>query len=594
MVAIKLPIFSGMVPSIDPHLLADQNASFAQNAWLYSGALSGLPKMAELHTLANPQATIAFRIPGNEADPTYLYNSTWMEFENVNTDFISAPVADDMHKRFYWASTSTPPMYNTLDRIRNGQPAWLLGVPQPGNLTVNAAGGSSSTTVSRAYVATLVTAYGEEGPTSNPVLINGKVDDTYTVTIPAVPAADLGVQRNITKIRLYRTITSAAGTATYYQVAELNALATTQTYDDTMSDATLASNPILESTAWTAPPDLEGICTMPNGIVAGFKKNELYFSEAYRPHAWPAAYALTLEHDIVGLAVVSQTLVVCTKGNPYTASGVNPASITTSMLAAFEPCLTKGSILPTEAGVYYTSPNGLILVNAGFAQNVTQQFISRDKWNELANRAKINAGRLGTAFYAFGMGVQRIAQDNFIQQNMVQQESNDGASDGFLIDPTNTNVGMVVLRSPSNVKSVRNDIFSGEMLVVMDGKVYWLDQRPGYEIDPYIWRSKVFQTPYMKNFAAFKVYFYEPEGIIEFPNPPNFDPNQEFDPATQLAVVRVFADNRIILTHELRKSGELHRLPSGFKADFWQIEIEARVPIKSFQMATSVKELQFV
>ena len=45
------------------------------------------------------------------------------------------------------------------------------------------------------------------------------------------------------------------------------------------------------------------------------------------------------------------------------------------------------------------------------------------------------------------------------------------------------------------------------------------------------------------------------------------------------------------MTRELRETGELMRLPSGFKADFWQIELEAVVSIDSVQMATSVKEL---
>jgi hypothetical protein len=36
------------------------------------------------------------------------------------------------------------------------------------------------------------------------------------------------------------------------------------------------------------------------------------------------------------------------------------------------------------------------------------------------------------------------------------------------------------------------------------------------------------------------------------------------------------------------------RLPSGFKADFWQVEVTTKVPISSIQMATSAKELSLV
>lgn len=590
MVAIKLPLFAGMVPSIDPHLLTDKNAEYARDAWLYSGALVGLPKRAELHTLANPAAAIAFRIPNNMGDPSYLYDSFWVEFENADTDFISAPVAADQYRRYYWTSTSQVPMYNTEDRMRAGQPAFLLGLPSPGAMTVTSAGGSSSTLVTRAYIATLVTDYGEEGPANAAVTISGKLDDTYTVTVPGVAAVDLGVQRNVKKIRIYRTIVSAAGTATYYQVAEITATTSAHVYNDTLSDGVLATRPLLESTAWTAPPSLDGMATMPNGIVAGYKGNELFFSEPYRPHAWPAAYSLMLDYDIVGLAAINQTLVVCTKGNPVTASGVNPAAITTATLAAFEPCLSKGSILATEAGVYYTSPNGIILVNAGYAQNVTRQFITRDKWNAVVNRGRVNAARMGSAYYAFGAGVQRAAQVNAFQSDMIQTETSDGAAEGFMLDPSSENSGFVYLTDTAAIKSVYNDDMSGEVLIVLGGKVYWLDQRPGFSSRDYKWKSKIFQTSDNRNFAAMKVFFYDPPSFTP-PNPRNNAIDQVFDPNTQYGLVRVYADGRHIATREIRENGEILRLPSGFKADFWQIEIEAVVKVKNFQMATTAKEL---
>lgn len=593
MVAVKLPTFAGMVPSIDPHLLGDQHAAQAVNTWLYSGALAGMASMAELHTMANPTALKAFRIPYNEGDPTYLYNSFWVEFENPETDFISAPIAADQHDRYYWASSSSIPRYNTKQRILNGEPSFILGIPQPDPISVTVSGGASETVVSRAYVATLVSQYGEEGPASNPFVINGKVDATYKVTVAGVNPSDLGVDRNLKSIRIYRTIVAASGATTYYMVAELNAQTTPQEFSDTQTDAAIASKPLLESTAWVPPPHLHGLAVMPNGIVAGFKDNELYFSEAYRPHAWPAAYALMLEFEIVGLAVVNQTLVVCTKGNPYTASGVNPMNITTSMLGAFEPCLSRGSILPTEDGVFYTSPNGLIMVNAGYAQNITKQYISRDKWNEIVNFGKVNAGRLGSAYYAFGAGTPKAFQEDAFQNDMIQMEVIRGSAEGFMIDPTNANVGYVNLRDEDEINSVYNDSLSGEILIVKEGKVFWVDQRPGFKMVPYKWKSKVFQPPESKNFAAFKVYFYEPEGFDLQP-PPVHDIDQKFDPETQKAIIRIYADKRLILTRELRKSGELHRMPSGFKADFWQVEIEAVVRVKSFQMATSVKELSIV
>lgn len=59
-------------------------------------------------------------------------------------------------------------------------------------------------------------------------------------------------------------------------------------------------------------------------------------------------------------------------------------------------------------------------------------------------------------------------------------------------------------------------------------------------------------------------------------------------------VLRVYADGRLVLTRELVRSGDMIRLPSGFKAQFWQVEIEARAKVYSVQMGTSAKELRGV
>jgi hypothetical protein len=39
------------------------------------------------------------------------------------------------------------------------------------------------------------------------------------------------------------------------------------------------------------------------------------------------------------------------------------------------------------------------------------------------------------------------------------------------------------------------------------------------------------------------------------------------------------------------KSGEIWKLPSGFKADFWQYEVETSARVLNIQVASSTKEL---
>jgi hypothetical protein len=597
MSVVKIPLFAGMVPAMDKHLIDDKNAQLAHNTWLYSGALQGFPEAVKIATLL-PDTNFAFRIPLNDEDQMDLTSSFWMQFFDINTDVITAPSAGDSFERHYWTSPSQAPTYNTKARILAGQPPFLLGLPSPGPITVAVTPGVSVDLVTRAYVSTLVTAYGEEGPINEPFLCEEDPEDsTFTVTVAGVLATDMGTDRNVTKIRVYRTIVTEQGTANYYLVKELTALTTTQNFVDTMTDFQLASEPILQSTNWIAPPNLEGWAVMPNGIVIGYLGRDLYFCEPYRPHAWPAAYGITIAFEVVGIGVIGQTAVICTKGNPYTASGVNSFAISTAMLASFEPCLAKGSIVPTEEGVYYMSPNGLILVGPGGAQNITKQFITRDRWNELMGELSANAGRFGAAYVAYNGIISEVFQADAFQHdevtptlNAFQSAGGQGPSEGFSVDPGNVNMGFVQLQDDAVVRNVTNDYYSSELFLIREGGVYWHNQKPGFKRVPYLWKSKVFQAPVMTNLSAFKLYF-DDDPSYDMLAPQNFDINQVYDPVSQKGVVRCWADGRHILTYEIRTPGELFRIPSGFKADFWEFEFEAIVRIKNFQVATTVKEL---
>jgi hypothetical protein len=322
MVAVKLNAFGGMVPAVDARLLADQAATLSQDTWLYDGKLSGIVSPTYVRDLLTSTSGKVYRIPNSFFDSSHFGDATWMEFPDIDTDVIKSPIVGDTFDRYYWASASGVPQVNSLARIKAGQAPYTLGVPQPGAPSLAITGGASATVRSTAYAITWVTVFGEEGPPSTPVLGNGKVDATWTLTL-APPSAGDTTTYNLNKARVYRTVTSTAGVATYFLVAEIAVALTT--YADTATDATVSANNLLESTTWTKPPsDLAGWVTMPNGMIAGWRGSELWFSEPYRPHAWPAAYALTSEYPIVGLGTINQTLVVLTAATPCSPPASTP------------------------------------------------------------------------------------------------------------------------------------------------------------------------------------------------------------------------------------------------------------------------------
>lgn len=151
------------------------------------------------------------------------------------------------------------------------------------------------------------------------------------------------------------------------------------------------------------------------------------------------------------------------------------------------------------------------------------------------------------------------------------------------------------MRSTIPVINLMTDPWSGEVMFIRNGKVQWFDtQSTLRDAEPFIWRSKKFQANKQQNFEAVKVYFHIPDGVTAEPTGAVNNTLVQTLGVNQYGLVRFYADDRHIATRELRTSGQMLRLPSGFKTEFWQFEIEARVHITGVQIATSAKELASV
>lgn len=586
-----------MVPAVDDGLLAPFSAAYVEDTWTYSGAVVGLPKRKAIYTLADSTKTKVYRVPNNYTDAAHLSDSVWLEFAHPDTDVLRTQVVGDTFDRYYWASPLDAPRYMTLAQLTAAAPAlagaYLLGIPQPTPISGIVSGGASATLKSVAYVQTFVSAYGEEGPPSAPKLYTAqKIDATYTITYSQPDPGDLGTNRNITKMRLYRTITATNGTTTYFFVQE-DPVGTVSYVDNASvnTDAVIGLNAQLESTNWTGPPsDLQGWVSMANGIVAGWRGNEIWFCEPFRMHAWPALYVLAVEYPITGLGVQNNTLVVCTNGFAYTVNGSHPSSMSLQKIAGLMPCTARGSILSTTDGVYFSTGAGLALVTSGGVVIATKEMIRKDKWSALVQVTTLRAAQIGPAYYAFGQAVLGVFQADAFQADMVQAADFAGARAGMLIDPTSKTVAFNNLTTEDPVTNVVTDTWSNEVFVIINGVVEWLDiSDTQQEKAPYVWRSKLFQTAKKDNFNVAKVFFTVP------PNTPTLNPVEVFGPQTlganQYGLFRAYADGNLVMTRELRQSGQQFRLPSGFKADYWQFEVEARVRVDVIQVATSAKEL---
>jgi hypothetical protein len=693
--------------------------------------------------------------------------SVWMEFADPNTDVVRSPVVDDSFDRYYMASSSLAPMYNTRARIEAGLPAWLLGVPAPGctpgvsvtgggdNATIGfvttssagtgtpganiiylipitstgavilddvsfvtqttaptaqyaavvyedlngsphtllntgvsttgvTAGGTavsafvnptgllantqywigfmtdtalavqladdtgSSGVVSlntysngppaaitnesagfpdlqvwgdlttnavleaRSYVYTYITEYGEESAPSPATVVTGWSNGTWTIDLFQPPPDQVGVTRNITNIRLYRSITGTAGATTYFQVINPAVTdpvpgsnstgdmpVTTAQYVDVVPDNVVALNNQLQSQLWTPPPEgLQGLVVMPNGVIAGWKSNEIWFCQPYFPHAWPASYVQTTEYPIVGLGVTGGSLVAATTGAPYITSGVQPSSMSAIKIQNSEPCHSRKSILGNTDGVYYASRNGLILVSqAGTISNITETWITREKWQQLTPQSNLVAVFLVSQYYAWETGPN--GNEGTLGQRGFTVELNATDQNSFTIwpQPGGHRLGFQLLSNPlpNGMAMVEIDPWSAYCIFIVRNTIYYLDfADPAPALTILDWRSKLLQQKTKKNFEAMRIAFTVP------PNTPAQNPvraeNDTDDPfwvsplpADRYGFILVYADEELVTAREIRKPQEVLRILSGFKHETWQFRIISRVLISGIQVGSSVK-----
>jgi hypothetical protein len=480
----------------------------------------------------------------------------------------------------------------------NGPPAAAGGVTVGFNwqMWADCVGEGQAVFEARAYVYTWVTEYGEEGPPSPPTVVNGWSNAVWEISLFTPDPLDMGVRRNIKKTRIYRTVTSAAGQGSYFFVAEVPV--TQDIYEDISDDAFVANNAQMVSLFWSGPPeDMKGIEAMPNGIAVGFKSNEIWFSEAYRPHAWPPNYVLTTEFPIIGIGVTASMVVVCTAETPYVISGTNPATMAMLKINLTEPCLHRGSIVSTDTTVLYVSQNGLIqIAQSGAGANITEGWVSREKWQKLTPQKFIRAVKHTTSYFAFGTvsgSDNSVAQQGFT----VELSSEDQTSFSIFPQVGGHRLGFEQLSAPNgfDIDNVELDAWTGVGLLVQGGGIWYFDftdQAP--IIVPCIWRSKIFQQLSKRNFAAVRVWFTVPPGTpAQNPVRNVNDPQPTLAP-DQYAILRVYADGQLFTTREIRTSGELLRIYSGRLVEQWQFEFETRVAISIAQVGTTVKELGLV
>lgn len=581
MAKLRLTGFTGEVPKLVPRLLPDTAAQIAANVRLDDGALTPIRKPRNAHNFEGSTA--------DNYETIYKHGEDWLGWDG----FVNAapgPVAQD---RLYYTGDGKPKM------LVSGT-EYDLAVPAPTTKlsgTVNGTG--SGTTQTRLYVYTFVTDFGEE---SEPSPVSDDIDWQNGQTVDLSGFEDPAT-RNITKQRIYRSQTGISGGTQLYFIAE-RAVSTSDYTDDI--DPEDFQEP-LPSLNWNPPPDdLEGLVSLPNGMMAGFVGKDIYFCEPWRPHAWPEGYILTVDYEVMGLGSFGNTLAIATKGQPYVAQGTAPENMILQEIEESLPCINKKSVQDLGYAVAYGSHEGLVLVTSGGPRLITQQMMSRQDWQRL-NPDTMVCGQFEGSYYASYF----YTDDDGVEHRGT-----------IIIDLTGQEP--FLKRLAVRAQAFHHSITDGALYYLRDGSVYELDAsgKPNTALN---WKSKEFVLPRPTNFGAILVEAYDvlsdaeiaaiedeadqvkadnqaildtgfiggtlnggPVGAYTV----NGDKLEVPPSVSQFTTVTIYADGDLVASVD--SVNEMRRLPSGFLSRIWEVEVASDMRISQIAMATTAAELMEV
>lgn len=524
---LRIESFDGIVPRTTPSALRDNQAQVAENVQLYG---------RELRAWGGP-TTVA--TVGTASTIYKLYNyagaSQWLHW-TTDVDVARSPVSDTSDVRYYYTGDGVP---KKATYSSPGAPL-SMGLPAPvapPSLTLTTDG--TGTPQTRAYVWTYVSQFGsvvEESAQSPSDTVTVKPTGSHvTVTLPT--GAPSGAY-NVTAKRLYRSVTGA-NSDSYQFVVELPLA--TATYDDHLKTSELGA--VIDTIGWVPPPnDLKGLTNVGSGtgVLAGFFKNTICFSQPFYPHAWPVRYQLTVPYEIVGLGTIGSSVVVLTKGYPYIIDGGTPGAMSMEQVPILEPCISKGSITSDETGVLYASPNGLVAIGPGARNVVSTALYKREEWEEInpdTLRAEILDGRY--------FGITDTTAIVLDRGDTPALSTLDVAATLVYIDQ----------------RTARVNYLAG-------GNIYVLDANPDAPLT-YTWKSKRWVLPRAATFSAMKV---------------------DADYTAGTLAVKLY-DAGVLIATLTPTTLDPFRIPP-FRTRDLEIELVGTRKVRSLAIATSVPELR--
>jgi hypothetical protein len=565
---ITVSKFTGEIPILNRRTLPANGAQIARNCNFRAGILQPIPRATLVHDFEGPILT------------AFKNGASWLGW-NAVVDVARGPIAQD---RLYYTGDGVP-------KMRAGSTVYNLALPRPTGaptVTNNTTPSGIEEAVFWAY--TWVTSFGEE---SQPSPLSAQILTSYGVAQTVTGFSTPPSSRGVSHIRLYRSQTSVTGATDLFFAAEIPIATTSLVFDPV---ATPLQEAITTRDYDPPPATLAGLIALPNGMMAAFVGKEVFFSEPYRPHAWPEKYALAVDHTIIALVGFGSSVAVLTDGTPYVAQGFTPEAMVMEKMEVFMPCLSKRGVVDIGNAALFPSIDGLASISATGAEIVTRNLFSREQWSFMSPSTMVAQRHEGKYLFT-----RRVSEFSILDCGGASGWADPDviivgpdASDPNITSYPVYNLGnafsafgeqrMGVLDFAEGASSFSDSdeiaaVYMGTdlttasaFLVDADGKVFeW--ERPFAPRTTMFWKSRRFTSSVPASYGAVFVR--------------SDDVKAEGD----ILKVRVYGDG--VALREITKTNCVERLPGDRQYQEWEIEIEANTGVVSVAIGVTPDEVAY-
>jgi hypothetical protein len=318
------------------------------------------------------------------------------------------------------------------------------------------------------------------------------------------------------------------------------------------------------------PANLQGLTAVQNNILAGFVGNKLYLTPPNTPHAWPEEFAITFQHDIVGLAPINGAILVLTEAYPFLVQGADPAAgMGITRIDALYPCLNRKGIVSMNYGVVYPTHDGLAVYSPASGPTlVTRSNFDNDAWGTELDPTTIVGDFYGDAYIA------------------------SHSTGGFIFEPV-PQVGGQYVNIDFDFTASYYDPIEGRLFGVAgtNGDIYEWDSLAQPKMTQQ-WKSKTIKTPRMMNIGAARVIadygaFTKLWGDAD----QNWEADTSLWSALNNITFRMWVDKELLFTTTLSNSG-VFRLPAGYLSDTFEVGVEGDIRVRAIHLGETPLSLK--